>query len=343
MNRLRLSAKAALIFVRILMYFYLLKPSRLSMNFPGNKRYNSYNEYFKRTFGSRVQKVSVNAGFTCPNRDGTAGTGGCTYCNNDAFNPSYCSPEKSVSQQIDEGIAFHKVRYRRAMKYLAYFQTYSNTFDSLSRLKEIYEEALQHPDIIGLVIGTRTDCMDDEKLGYLAGLSHKHYVIIEYGLESTNDKTLALINRGHSYAQAKGMLARTAAFGLKTGVHLIFGLPGESRVEMLERAKEISALPLTTIKFHQLQIVKNTVMARQYLSNQEWFDLFGLDEYVDFIVSFIERLNPAFVIERFTGEVPPRYLLSQPWSNLRADQVAVMIEAELERRNTWQGRLWDGG
>lgn len=310
------------------------------MQFTGNKRYNSYNEYFKRTFGRRVQKVSVDAGFTCPNRDGTAGLGGCTYCNNDAFNPSYCQPSKSITQQINEGIEFHKVRYRRAMKYLAYFQTYSNTYAPLTYLKEIYNEALQHPDIIGLVIGTRTDCMDDEKLQYFASLSKECYVIIEYGLESTSNMTLAAINRGHNFEQAEAMIRKTASFGIKTGIHLIFGLPGESREEMLSRAEVVSELPLSTIKFHQLQVVKDTVMARQFEENPDFFTLFSLDEYVEFIVAFIERLNPDFVIERFTGEVPPRFLLSQPWGSLRADQVAVMIEAELEKRNTWQGRLF---
>jgi radical SAM protein (TIGR01212 family) len=342
MNGLRLSAKAALIFFRILMYFYRLNPSRLSMHFPGNKRYNSYNEYFKSTFGCRVQKVSIDAGFTCPNRDGTTGTGGCTYCNNDAFNPSYCIPSKSITRQIEEGIAFHKIRYRRAMKYLAYFQTYSNTYAPLDQLKEIYSEALQHPDVVGLVIGTRTDCMDDEKLAYFSRLSENYYVMIEYGLESTSEQTLMAINRGHTMAQAGAMIRKTADCGLKTGIHLIFGLPGETRQEMLGRAGIISALPLTTVKFHQLQIVKGTKMALQYRDQPGIFSLFSLEEYISFIVSFIERLNPAFVIERFTGEVPPRYLESQPWSNLRADQVAVMIEEELQKRDTWQGRLWAG-
>ena len=308
------------------------------MHFPGNKRYNSYNEYFKRTFGSRVQKVSIDAGFTCPNRDGTAGTGGCTYCNNDAFNPSYCIPSKSITQQIEEGIAFHKVRYRRAMKYLAYFQTYSNTYAPLARLKEVYEEALQHPDVAGLVIGTRTDCMDDEKLAYFSRLSENYYAMIEYGLETTNEQTLMAINRGHTMAQAAAMIRKTADYGLKTGTHLIFGLPGETRQEMLDRAGIISALPLTTVKFHQLQIVKGTKMAIQFREQPGMFSLFSLEEYISFIVSFIERLNPSFVIERFTGEVPPRFLESQPWSNLRADQVAVMIEEEMAKRDTWQGR-----
>jgi len=310
------------------------------MQFTGNRRYNSYNEYFKRTFGSRVQKVSMDAGFTCPHRDCKAGTGGCTYCNNEAFNPSYCQPSKSITHQINEGIEFHKVRYRRAMRYLAYFQTYSNTYAPLSRLKEIYDEALQHPDIIGLVIGTRTDCMDDEKLQYFASLSQKYYVIIEYGLETTNNTTLAAINRGHNFEQAETMIRKTASYGIKTGIHLIFGLPGESREEMLSRAEVVSGLPLSTIKFHQLQIVKDTVIARQFKENPDFFTLFSLDEYVEFIVVFIERLNPDFVIERFTGEVPPRFLISQPWGSLRADQVAVMIEAELEKRDTWQGRLF---
>jgi len=312
------------------------------MHFPGNKHYNSYNEYFKHIFGSRVQKVSIDAGFTCPNRDGTAGTGGCTYCNNDAFNPSYCSPAKSIRQQIEEGIEFHKIRYRRAMKYLAYFQTYSNTYAPLRRLKEIYDEALQLPGVVGLVIGTRTDCMDEEKLAYFSKLAEKYYIIVEYGLESTSEQSLVAINRGHTMAQAEAMIRKTADYGIKTGIHLIFGLPGETRQEMLDRAVTISSLPLNTVKFHQLQIVKGTRMAQQYRDNPEIFSLFSLDEYIGFIVSFIERLNPSFVIERFTGEVPPRFLESQPWSNLRSDQVSVRIEEELKKRNTWQGRLWTG-
>jgi uncharacterized protein len=310
------------------------------MNPFGNKRYNSYNEYFKRTFGQRVQKVSIDAGFTCPNRDGSIGTGGCTYCNNDAFNPSYCQPQKPVLQQIDEGIEFHKIRYRRALKYLAYFQTYSNTYAPVQRLKELYGEALSHPDIVGLVIGTRPDCMDDEKLEYFAELSKDHYLIIEYGIESTINKTLELINRGHTYEVTADIISRTASAGIRTGAHLIFGLPGETREEMLNQVDIISSLPLSTIKFHQLQIVNNTVMAQQYHVNPQQFQLFTLEEYIIFIVKFIERLNPEIVIERFTGEVPPRFLVNKVWSLLRADQVAVMIEKELEKQDTWQGKYF---
>lgn len=314
------------------------KPAFLAIG----KRYNSYNEYFKRTFGQRVQKVSIDAGFTCPNRDGTVGTGGCTYCNNDAFNPSYCQPQKSVSLQITEGIEFHRVRYRRALKYLAYFQTYSNTYAPLEQLQALYGQALAHPEIVGLVIGTRPDCIDDDKLRYLSEIARDHYLIVEYGMESTSNATLKLINRGHTHEQTVEAVAKTAALGLKTGIHMIFGLPGESREQMLQQADAVSRLPLTTIKFHQLQIIKNTAMESQYLSDPSQFNLFTLDEYVDFIVRFIERLNPEIVIERFTGEVPPRFLVNAAWGLLRADQVAVMIEKELERRDTWQGKMFSG-
>lgn len=304
------------------------------------KRYNSYNEYFKRTFGSRVQKVSIDAGFTCPNRDGTVGLGGCTYCNNEAFNPSYCQPSKSVTQQIYEGIEFHKVRYRRAMQYLAYFQTYSNTYAPLEQLKTIYDEALGHPDVVGLVIGTRPDCMDEEKLRYFSELSKTHYVIIEYGLETTNEQSLIALNRGHTHALTDEMIRKTANYGIKTGAHLIFGLPDETRDKMLERATLVSKLPLNTIKFHQLQIVVDTVMAKQFHENPAKFNLFTLEEYITFIVKFIERLNPEIVIERFTGEVPPRFLATAAWGKLRSDQVASRIEEELENQDTWQGKLW---
>lgn len=307
----------------------------------GEKPYNSYNEYFKRTFGSRVQKVSIDAGFTCPNRDGSIATGGCTYCNNDAFNPSYCDPNKSVTRQINEGMEFHKVRYRRALKYLAYFQTYSNTYAPVEQLRQLYTEALEHPDIIGLIIGTRPDCIDREKLDFLAELSNSHYIMVEYGLESTDDRILESINRGHSYQATKTAIIDTAKKGIKTGAHLIFGLPGESREMMLQRVTEVSELPLTTIKFHQLQIVKGTRMAAEYLKNPQQFALFSLDEYIDFIIRFIERLNPDFIIERFTGEVPPRYLVTPPWGNLRADQVVVKITSEMIKRNTWQGKYYN--
>ncbi len=220
-----------------------------------NRRFNSYTEYFKKHFGERVQKVTIDAGFTCPNRDGLLARGGCTYCNNDAFNPSYCQPIKSVTQQIEEGVEFHKVRYRRATKYLAYFQAYSNTYAPLEELKKIYDQALSFPGVVGLVIGTRPDCIDDEKLEYFSKLSEQYYIIIEYGIESCYNKTLEFINRQHTFEQSAEAIIKTAEYGINTGAHIIFGLPGESRDKMLQEAKILSELPISNIKFHQLQIV----------------------------------------------------------------------------------------
>lgn len=306
-----------------------------------NRRYNSYSEYFRREFGTRVQKVTIDAGFTCPNRDGTKGVGGCTYCNNDAFNPSYCQPHKSITQQITEGIEFHQVRYRRAKDYLAYFQAFSNTYGSLDYLKSLYNEALSFPGVRGLVIGTRPDCVDDEKLEYFAQLAEKHYIIIEYGIESSYNRTLQNINRGHTFEESEAAIRKTAAYGIHTGAHIIFGLQGETEEQMLAEAGILSKLPLNTIKFHQLQIIKNTRMAEEYRENPAMFHLFTLEKYIDFIVRFTERLNPAFVIERFTGEAPPRFQAGPIWGGLRSDEVQVLIEKEFEKRDSWQGKLFE--
>lgn len=305
-----------------------------------NRRFNSYSNYFKREFGGRVQKLTIDAGFTCPNRDGTVETGGCTYCNNDAFNPSYCTPSKSITQQIDEGIEFHAVRYRRADRYLAYFQAFSNTHAPLDKLEKLYTEALANPKIIGLVIGTRPDCVDEQKLDYFQELSKKYYIALEYGVESCYNKTLGLINRGHNFEKSVWAIEETHRRGIKTGAHIIFGLPGESREEMMAEAAILSKLPLNTIKFHQLQIIKGTTMELQYQQNPSMFNLFGMEEYFNFMVDFLEQLNPNFVVERFTGEAPPRYLATPPWGNYRTDQLMVMLEKILEQRNTWQGRLF---
>jgi radical SAM protein (TIGR01212 family) len=304
------------------------------------RRFNTYSNHFRKIYGARVQKLSVDAGFTCPNRDGTKGTGGCTYCLNDAFNPSYCDPGKSVTQQIEEGIAFHRWRYSEAVSYLAYFQAFSNTYAPLSRLRKIYEEALSYPGVIGIIIGTRPDCVDDEKLRYLSQLSEKHYVAVEYGIESCYDRTLLRINRGHTFEEATDALIKTFSMGLNTGAHFIFGLPGESRDEMLAEAEIISKLPLKTVKFHQLQIVKGTVMEQEFRKNPGDFKLFSLDDYLDFFVTFLERLNPEIVVERFTGEAPPRFLTEIPWGKLRADQVVSLVEKRLEQLDTFQGKLF---
>ncbi len=306
------------------------------------RRFNAYSSYFRKLYGARVQKVSVDAGFTCPNRDGSRGTGGCTYCNNDAFNPSYCIPSKSVTQQIEEGVNFHKWRYSEAVSYLAYFQAYSNTYGSIDILKELYEEALEYPGVAGLVIGTRPDCIDREKLEYLKKLSEKYYIAIEYGIESCCNKTLLRINRGHTFEEGVAAIEMTAAMGINTGAHFIFGLPGETRDEMLKQAEIISSLPLKTVKFHQLQIIKGTAMEKEFATNPSDFELFSWEEYLDFFIRFLERLNPSFVVERFTGEAPLRFLTGEGWGKKRSDQIVSLIEKRLEELDTWQGKLFKG-
>ena len=307
-------------------------------NWNHHRRFNAYSNYFKKVFGERVQKLSIDAGFTCPNRDGSKGRGGCTYCNNDAFNPSYCDPSKSVEQQIREGMEFHAWRYKKPGKFLAYFQPYSNTYASLEELKKIYDQALLFPEIAGLVIGTRPDCIDDEKLEYFSHLAKTHYVIIEYGIESCYNKTLDRIHRGHTFEESMAAIAKTAAAGLKTGAHLIFGLPGESKDQMMAQASILSELPLSNIKFHQLQIIKGTKMEKDYKLNPGDYTFFELEEYISFIVDFIEQLNPEFIIERFAGEVPPRFQAGPGWGMVRNEKIVEMVEAELERRDSFQGK-----
>jgi uncharacterized protein len=304
------------------------------------RRFNAYSNYFRSRYGLRVQKVSIDAGFTCPNRDGTNGWGGCTYCNNDAFNPSYCLPGKTITRQIEEGIIFHQKRYKEAASYLAYFQAYSNTYAPLEKLKILYEEALNYPGVAGLIIGTRPDCVDIEILDYLKELSGKYYIAIEYGIESCYEKTLLRINRGHSFAKAVEVLEKTAELGINSGGHFILGLPGESREEMLAQADIISGLPLTTVKFHQLQIMKGTAMEKEFLKKPDDFYLFSMEEYLDFFVKFLERLNPLIVVERFSGEAPPRFLTGEIHWNKRTDQIVDFIEKRLEKSDTWQGRLY---
>ncbi|MGN0033652.1 MAG: TIGR01212 family radical SAM protein [Candidatus Limimorpha sp.] len=314
-----------------------------------DRRFNSYNSYFKREFGGRMQKISIDAGFSCPNRDGKISYGGCTFCRNDAFNPSYCRPDKSVKTQIMEGIDFHSKRYRRAKSFLAYFQPYSNTYKPTEQLYDIYSQALDVEGITGIVIGTRPDCISEETLIMLKDLKEKYtdktnginpIIIIELGIESVYDATLRRINRGHDFATVERAVNMVHRYSFPCGGHYIFGLPGESREMMIESAGIISRLPLATVKFHQLQIFKDTKMAEEYLSYSNDFTLFTLEDYIDFVIDFVERLNPNIVIERFAGEVPPRYLVSKPWLNLRYDQVLNLIEKRLEERNTYQGRLY---
>ena len=310
-----------------------------SLGFPEGKRYNSFVGYFKRKYGERLQKIVLDAGFTCPNRDGTVGRGGCTYCDNAAFHPSYSTAGKSLHQQMDEGIDFHKVRYRTTEHYLAYFQAFSNTYAPLERLKSLYEEALSHPKVVGIVVGTRPDCVDERKLDYLAGLAQEHIVIVEYGIESCYDDTLKRINRGHDFETARRAVEMPSARGMDVGAHFILGLPGETRQMMLDSCRMINDLPIRSVKFHQLQIVKGTRMEKEYAERPEDFERFALDEYIDFFVDMLERLRPSLSIERFVGEVPPRFVNETPWGLIRNVELLRLLDLRLEERSTWQGRL----
>jgi radical SAM protein (TIGR01212 family) len=300
--------------------------------------FNSYASWCKERFGSRLQKLSINAGFTCPNRDGNLGTEGCTFCNNEAFNPSYCHPEKSIQQQIDEGIEFHLKRYKRANKYIAYFQAYSNTYKKPSEAIDLYEQALNHSQISGISIGTRPDCLDDTILNYLKEKSETHHISVELGIESCYDKTLLRVKRGHNFQTTVNGFNKLAELRLFSTGHIILGLPGESYKEMLDEAKIISTLPLNAIKIHQLQILKGTIMEFDFLKNQDDFNLFCVEDYIEFVIDFLENLRPDIIIERLSGEVPPKFLSHSPWSMLRADQVLQKIEKRMIERNTWQGK-----
>ncbi len=306
-------------------------------------------------FGERLQKIVIDAGFTCPNRDGTVGRGGCTYCDNAAFHPGYSTPGKSLHRQIDEGIGFHRGRYRNSVHYLAYFQAYSNTYASVERLRGLYVEALSHPDVVGIVIGTRPDCVDEEKLDMIAALKDgllmpgwsrevggkvlsAPVTAVEYGIESCYDRTLLRINRGHDFSRARKAVELTSARGICTGAHFILGLPGETEEMLLSQTAMINDLPLCSVKFHQLQIIKGTAMEKEYAERPQDFLRFRVDDYLDFIIDMLERLRPDLYIERIAGEVPPRFVNETPWGLLRNFELLRLLDRRLEERGTWQGR-----
>lgn len=303
-------------------------------------RYNDFPTFLKRFFTGKVQKISINAGFTCPNRDGTVGYGGCTYCNNQTFNPEYCRTEKPVSVQLEEGKRFFAHKYPE-MKYLAYFQAYTNTYGELEALKRKYEEALAVDDVVGLVIGTRPDCMPDALLDYLEALARRTFVLVEYGIESTLDRTLRRINRGHTWQAAVDAVERTAARGLPVGGHVILGLPGESREDILGQAADISRLPLDTLKLHQLQLIRGTRMAREYEERLEDFHLFhDVDEYIALVVDYIQRLRPDLVLERFVSQSPKELLIAPDWG-LKNYEFNHRLQKRMKELDAWQGKLYN--
>ena len=290
------------------------------MDFEGN-RYNAARE--------PGLKLVVDAGFSCPH-------GRCSFCDNAAFHPAYSSASKSITQQLDEGIAFHAARGRTHGPYLAYFQSFSNTFAPLERLREAYGEALAHPAVSGIVIGTRPDCVDAEKLDYIASLGSAR---MEYGIESCRDETLARVHRGHSFACAERAVRETAARGIPVCGHVILGLPGETRDTLLEDVSRIDALPLDSVKFHQLQILKGTPVAAEFAARPEDFVRWTPSEYVDLLVDLLERLRPDIAVGRLAASVPPRFLAVPGWG-IRASEFHRLLARRLVDRDTWQGRLY---
>ncbi|HQU72293.1 MAG TPA: TIGR01212 family radical SAM protein [Calditrichia bacterium] len=302
------------------------------------KPYLAYVDHLKARFGKRLQKVSVDAGFTCPNRDGMKAFGGCTYCNNSSFVPPYANPGMSIAEQVDAGVEYLRRRYPHAGGFLVYFQAYSNTYAPLSYLKRLYQQALDHPDVIGLAIGTRPDCIDEVKIDYLSELAQDYFISVEYGLESLDDRMLARLNRGHTVADWVEAVEKTAGRGIDICTHLILGLPGESDSQMIESAAALSRYPINSLKLHHLHVVEKTAMAVAY--QRDPFPLLGYRRYIELVMEFLCRLRPDIAIQRLVGETHPRHLIGPNWG-VRASNVQQQIETEMRRRRLWQGMLWE--
>lgn len=305
-----------------------------------HRLYYDFASFLAQYFEGKVQKISIHAGFTCPNRDGSKGTGGCTYCNNQTFNPEYCNPHLGIRRQLEDGIAFFARKYPQ-MRYLAYFQAYTNTYGELEQLIAMYEEALSVDGVVGIVIGTRPDCMPDSLLDYIEELSHRTFVMVEYGIESANDRTLLRINRGHDFATAVDAIRRTHERGILVGGHLILGLPGEDHAELMRQAHAIGSLPLDMVKLHQLQLIRGTRMAYEYAEHPEDFHLYMVDEYIDLAIDYIECLPATMVVERFISQSPRSLLIAPDWG-MKNYQFVDRLRRRMQERDTWQGRLYQG-
>lgn len=306
------------------------------MDQDSRKTHTSLSDFLLRFFPGKVQKLSIDAGFSCPNRDGTIGRGGCTYCNNRTFSPGYCSPAEGIAQQLQRGKAFFARKYPK-MQYLAYFQSYTNTYAPTERLVRLYSEALGVPGVVGLVIGTRPDCMPDDLLGWLSERARETFVMVEYGIESCHDATLRRINRGHNFACAAEAVCRTKEAGVKVGGHFILGLPGETYADIMAGIPAINALGLDTVKFHQLQIVRGTPMAEEYAAHPERFGLYQTaGDYCQLVCDVLERLTPSTAVERFTSSSPRELLVAPDWG-LKNFEFAALVVKEMRRRGSVQG------
>ncbi|MBL6963672.1 MAG: TIGR01212 family radical SAM protein [Bacteroidetes bacterium] len=305
-----------------------------------HRRFNTYSNFLQKKFGRRIQKIAVDAGFSCPNRDETTRKGGCTFCSNEAFRPKFCDADKSIKEQLKTGISHYKKRYKTPQQFMAYFQAYTNTYASVDILEERYRAALEFPEVQAICIGTRPDCMDDAVLNLLEDISKEYFVSVEFGIESVFDDTLEKVNRGHGFEQTVDMINQTAARGLHTGGHIIFGLPGETKEMMLYEAEVLSKLPLDSIKFHQLQILKNTEMETYFREYPEEFVQFSLDEYLDFLLCFLEIFRPDIVIERIASEIPVEFLVNTAWNQVKYEQIVNKLENLFEEKDSWQGKYY---
>ena len=299
--------------------------------------YNDFGTWLRRRFPYKVQKISIDAGFTCPNRDGLTGRGGCTYCDNRTFNPTYCNRKKTITEQLEDGKHFFSKKYP-TMKYLAYFQAYTNTYSSLESLRRMYEEALSVEDVVGIVIGTRPDCMPEVLLDYLEELNRQTFLLVEYGIETTNDRTLLRINRGHDFACSRSTVERTHARGILTSAHIILGLPGEDREESLQQAPVISSLPIDVLKIHQMQIIRGTRLAEEYTEHP--FRLYTPQEYIELITGYIQLLRKDLVLDRFVSQAPSDLLVAPKWG-LKNHEFTNLLIQHLRHTKTFQGQYAD--
>ena len=307
----------------------------MELNKVNTAYYYDYGTWIRHRFPFRVQKISIDAGFTCPNRDGKLSTGGCIYCDNRTFNPAYCQRKDSVARQLEAGKQFFARKYPE-MKYLAYFQAYTNTYASIDHLRQLYEEALSVKDIVGIVIGTRPDCVSDELLDYLEELNQRSFLIVEYGVESANDETLRRINRGHTFEQSRLAIEKTHQRGILTGAHIILGLPGEDAQENLRQAPIISSLPIDILKIHQMQIIRGTLLAEEF--ERSPFHIYSIEEYIELISSYIQRLRKDLVLERFVSQSPKELLIAPQWG-LKNHEFTDLLNNYLIKHQIHQGSL----
>ncbi len=304
-----------------------------------SRRFNDYSSYIKQKFGGRVQKISIDVGLSCPNRDGTKGIGGCIYCDNSTFTPAYCNASDSIEKQLKSGREFFSRKYPN-MSYMAYFQSYTNTYAPIQQLRKSYMQAIDC-GMVAIIIGTRPDCIDEELVQMLAEINRIVPVVVEFGIESTSNNTLVEINRHHTWQDSLASIELCDKYGIETGGHLILGLPSETRETMLGHASAVSATTLKTIKLHQLQVIEGTTLAHRYANNPNYVTPFDMHNYVSFVVDFLELLNPEIVVERFVSVSPASKVITPHWNRMKNFEVVALIDKELQRRNTWQGRLFN--